>query len=93
MSTSPRVLLPAVCMLSVLSLSACRTTESTYRAAPAPAPAQPQTAHDPRLPSFAPDEAYISHVERQALNRGIVLRWVNRPLKRLPPQQAEPRTE
>ena len=72
--------LPALSLLAALSLTACQSTGTAYRAAPAPT----QTADRGDLPRFEPDEAYISYVERQAASRGIAVHWVNRPHKRQP---------
>jgi hypothetical protein len=78
--------------IALLPLSGCKTTESAMTAAPAqaervqtaiqPVAAQPKagTTYDPRI---VEDDKYISYVERLALRRGVNVRWVNKPHKRV----------
>ncbi len=82
---SPAVLALAVCLPAALALTGCATTESAYRAAPAPAP----VADTGDLPRFVNDDAYTAYVERQAASRGISVHWVNKRQKRLLPGQTD----
>lgn len=67
-----RPLLCTIVSLSMLGLAACASTQGGAVSA-GPQPAQ----------GFERDAAYIAYVERTARMRGIDVRWVNPPLKRV----------
>jgi hypothetical protein len=75
-------LLAVILATAALSLSGCKTTESAVMTKPSAdiAAEKPGTTYDPRI---VEDSAYISHVQRMALRRGVYLRWVNKPQKRI----------
>ncbi|WP_149194020.1 hypothetical protein [Luteimonas suaedae] len=73
-----RPLLCTIVSLFALGLAACASTQggAGYGAA-APAGSQPTQA------IFERDAAYIAYVERTARMRGLDVRWVNPPVKRV----------
>lgn len=86
---SPTVFALTAGMSAALALTACTTTDSAYRATPAPAP----TAHSGEQPRIVPDAAYTAYVERQAASRGITVRWVNLRYKRVASDPVQTDTE
>lgn len=70
-------LLLALC----LPLTACKTTESAGLAnqTPEAKPLPPATTYQPRIEE---NEAYVAYVQQVARRRGILVRWVNKPVKR-----------
>jgi hypothetical protein len=77
-----------VLVTSLLTLSGCKTTEQAAMATPVNDVAiqKPGTTYDPRI---VEDSAYISYVQRLALRRGVYVRWVNKPHKRVVDQPTE----
>jgi hypothetical protein len=75
-------LFAAVLAMTALSLPGCKTTESAAILEPSAGPAAEKagTTYDPRI---VEDTAYISRVQRMALRRGVYVRWVNKPQKRI----------
>ncbi|MEZ0472067.1 hypothetical protein [Luteimonas salinilitoris] len=71
-----RLLLCTIVSMCALGLAACASTQggAGYGAAPGPQPTQK---------IFERDAAYIAYVERTARMRGIDVRWVNPPVKRV----------
>jgi hypothetical protein len=67
---------------AALSLSGCKTTESAAMAKPSAdlAAEKPGTTYAPRI---VENTDYVSHVENLALRRGVYVRWVNKPQKRV----------
>ncbi len=67
---------------AVLSLSGCKTTESAAMTKPADDAAVQKsgTTYDPRI---VEDAAYVSRVQQLALRRGVYVRWVHKPVKRV----------
>lgn len=65
-----------VLSLSVLALSACASSQPIARAAGS----APGSSNDVRIER---DAAYIAHVERMALRRGMDVQWVNPPNRRV----------
>lgn len=74
---------PLVLVIAVLSLSGCRTMDDSASATPPAsvqtAPAQTATTYQPRIEE---DARYVAHVENMARRRGVIVRWVNKPVKR-----------
>lgn len=72
-----RLLRCAIVSSSVLGLAACASTQggAGYGAAP--------PGSQPTQKMFERDTAYIAYVERTARMRGIDVRWVNPPVKRV----------
>ena len=66
--------------MAVLSLSGCKTTESSAMTQAAPSEQKPGTTYDPRIEV---DAEYVSHVQKLAMRRGVFVRWVNKPHKRI----------
>lgn len=66
--------------LAALSLSGCKTTESAAMALSDDAAHKTGTPYDPRIEV---DAEYVSHVQKLALRRGVYVRWVNKPHKRV----------
>lgn len=64
----------AIAMIAVLCVSACATTAES---AGSPAAAENGT-------HAQTNQEYVQRVERIAMQRGIVVKWVNPPLKRKP---------
>jgi hypothetical protein len=62
-----------------LSLSGCRTMDEPASLAPAAKPAPPGSTYDPRIEN---DADYVAYVENMARRRGVIVRWVNKPVKR-----------
>ncbi|WP_407351092.1 hypothetical protein [Luteimonas sp. R10] len=71
-----RPLLCTIVSLSMLGLAACASPHGGAGYGAAPAGSQPAQA-------FERDMAYIAYVERTARMRGLDVRWVNPPLKRV----------
>ncbi len=71
-----------VLAIASLALSGCKTTEQAAMSKPAPdaVATKPGTTYAPRI---VEDTAYISYVQRLALRRGVYVRWVNKPHKRI----------
>lgn len=72
-----RPLLCTIVSMCALGLAACASTQggAGYGAAPA----GPQSSQE----MFERDAAYMAYVERTARMRGIDVRWVNPPIKRV----------
>ncbi|MEQ1511120.1 MAG: hypothetical protein ABL934_00395 [Lysobacteraceae bacterium] len=66
-------------LVAGLSLSGCRTMEGSSAVAPATKPTSPGTQYAPRIEE---NDAYVAQVERMARSRGLIVRWVNKPVKR-----------
>ena len=67
---------------AMLLLPGCKTTESAAMTKPAAdvAVQKPGTTYEPRI---VEDAAYVSRVQQLALRRGVFVRWVNKPVKRI----------
>lgn len=76
----------AAIAMAVLSLSGCKTTESAAMARPDDTAHKVGTTYDPRIEV---DAEYVSHVQKLALRRGVFVRWVNKPHKRVVDQAAQ----
>lgn len=64
----------AALLLVLPWLGACATTEkAAYR------PAEPA----PKPGSIVVDDAYVAYVQRVALRRGLTVKWVNQPTRRV----------
>lgn len=72
-----RTLRMVVLSISILGLAACASTQHAVSQAPPPA-AKPG--------SITSDAAYIARVEQIARRRGIEVKWVNPPTKRVASQ-------
>jgi hypothetical protein len=72
----------SIVLFALLVLPGCKTTESAY--VPAAKPAQVGTQYQPRIEE---DKAYVTYVESVARRRGVMVRWVNKPVKRHVDQQ------
>ena len=70
----------AAAALAALSLSGCKTTESAAIARPDDTAHKAGTTYDPRIEV---DAAYVSQVQKLAMRRGVYVRWVNKPHKRV----------
>lgn len=70
----------AAVALAVLSLSGCKTTESAAMAQADDTAHKTGTTYDPRIEV---DAAYVSQVQKLAMRRGVYVRWVNKPHKRI----------
>ena len=80
---------PIVLAIAVLSLPGCRTMDDSASATLPPAsvqsasaqaaPAQAATTYQPRIEE---DARYVAYVENMARRRGVIVRWVNKPVKR-----------
>jgi hypothetical protein len=80
---------PLVLAIAALSLPGCRTMDDSASATPPPArvqtasaqtvPAQTATTYQPRIEE---DARYVAYVENMARRRGVIVRWVNKPVKR-----------
>jgi hypothetical protein len=68
-----------VLAIAALSLPGCRTMDDSALATPSPAPAQTATTYQPRIEE---DARYVAYVENMARRRGVIVRWVNKPVKR-----------
>ena len=62
----------AICL--ICSLGACATTDSKDTSK--------MTQAKPNSSGY--DDLYISRVERQALQRGVIVKWINPPFARKP---------
>lgn len=74
-----RRFLPLVLAVAAVSLSGCRTMDESAAATPPPARVQTATTYQPRIEENA---RYVAYVENMARRRGIIVRWVNKPVKR-----------
>lgn len=79
-----RRFLPLVLAVAAVFLPGCRTMDESATAAPPPArvqsaPTQAATTYQPRIEE---DARYVAYVENMARRRGIIVRWVNKPVKR-----------
>jgi hypothetical protein len=72
------VLRLAIATVAVAGLSACASTHQ-WTAATDKAVQQPTTAH------YEGDLEYIAAVEHIARRRGVQVRWVNAPVRRIDP--------
>lgn len=70
---------PLVLAIAALSLPGCRTMDDSASATPPPAPAQTATTYQPRIEE---DARYVAYIENMARRRGVIVRWVNKPVKR-----------
>ncbi len=79
----------------LMSLSSCKTMEGKSLSmspaqgsvnTPVETPVKPGTLYAPRIEE---DTAYMAYVQRMAWRRGVYLRWINKPQKRIvdPSQQ------
>lgn len=76
----------AIVALAALSLSGCKTTGSAAMARPDDAAQKTGTTYDPRIEV---DAAYVSQVQKLAMRRGVYVRWVNKPHKRIVDQNEQ----
>ncbi|GAA4806375.1 hypothetical protein [Lysobacter hankyongensis] len=78
-----RRFLPLVLAIATVFLPGCRTMDESAVAPPPAriqtAPAQVATTYQPRIEE---DARYVAYVENMARRRGIIVRWVNKPVKR-----------
>lgn len=78
-----RRFLPLVLAVAAVSLPGCRTMDESAATSPPAriqtAPAQAATTYQPRIEE---DARYVAYVENMARRRGIIVRWVNKPVKR-----------
>lgn len=79
-----RRFLPLVLAVAAVFLPGCRTMDESAAVTPPPAriqtaPAQAATTYQPRIEE---DARYVAYVENMARRRGIIVRWVNKPVKR-----------
>jgi hypothetical protein len=72
---------PLVLAFAVLSLPGCRTMDDSASATP-PARVQTAQAATTYQPRIEEDARYVAHVENMARRRGVIVRWVNKPVKR-----------
>jgi hypothetical protein len=72
-------LCPLLVLAAGLSLSGCRTMDESASLVPAAKPASPGSTYDPRIEENA---EYVAYVENMARRRGVIVRWVNKPVKR-----------
>ena len=72
-----RMLFTAVLSISVAGLCACAGTPQRVSQAPPPAPSVDRPG------AVVSDSEYIAYVERVARRRGIEVKWVNPPTKRV----------
>lgn len=78
-----------VLAIAAVSLPGCRTMDDSASATPPPArvqtasvppaSAQPATTYQPRIEVNA---RYVAYIENMARRRGVIVRWVNKPVKR-----------
>lgn len=69
----------AVLSLSLIALSACKTTEEKSAYVAPEKVVAPGTMYQPRVEQ---DAEYIAYVEAVARRRGVKVQWVNAPQKR-----------
>ncbi len=77
-----------VLAIAALALPGCKTTEQAAMSKPVPESAvvKPGTTYAPRI---VEDSVYISRVQRLALSRGVYVRWINKPHKRVVDQTGQ----
>jgi hypothetical protein len=72
--------LPLLMAVAAASLPGCKTMgDSAAFTPPASRTAQPATTYQPRIEE---DAKYVAYVESMARRRGLIVRWVNKPVKR-----------
>lgn len=69
---------------AVLSLSGCASNGGTAHIPPAATPVVVGTTYQPLVRE---NTAYVSYVEGIARRRGVIVQWVNKPVKREPGRQ------
>jgi hypothetical protein len=75
-------LFAAILATAALALPACKTTDSTAMTKSTENAERQKvgSTYDPRI---VEDKVYIDYVQRLALRRGVYVKWVNKPTKRI----------
>jgi hypothetical protein len=71
--------LPLLLAIAAVSLPGCKTMDDSAALTPPATRAQPATTYQPYIEE---DAKYVAYVENMARRRGVIVRWVNKPVKR-----------